>query len=74
MWRNGPFNVQRWAERGFLSALGVLRQTAPAADEQASAYLARVRAAVRALRGSGPDDDDEAWYDSALDEACNAIG
>lgn len=73
LWQHGPFNVQRWAERAFNSAVAVLRQEEPADDEDVSSYLSRVAAQVRSMRDSGPDADDEAWFSGAIDEACSLI-
>ena len=72
-WHNGPFNVQRWVERGYNSALGVLRQNSPEKGESARSYLSRMSEAVRELRELGPDADDEAWYSSAVDDAAFTI-
>src|SRR5262245_35911251 len=72
-WQNGPFNVQRWVERAFNSAVAVVRQENPASGEDISKYLSRVAAQVRSMRDNGPDDDDEAWFTSAIDEACSLI-
>lgn len=73
-WANGPYNVQRWVERGYLTAISLVQSTTPAAGESADAYFARVRDAVRAMRDDGPDEDDESWFAGAIDEAVRLIG
>jgi hypothetical protein len=71
-WQNGPYNVKRWVARGFGAALAELK-VEPADGETAEQYARRISDKVRAWRGNGPDEDDESWYDSAIDEAAIAI-
>ena len=72
-WQNGPHNVQRWVERGYLSAIAMVKQTPPAAGESSDSYLSRVSSLVRATRDDGPDDDDEGWYSGAIDDAASVV-
>jgi len=72
-WTNGPYNVQRWVERGYNAAISVLTNNEPQPGDDRTAYLERMSAAVREMRDLGPDADDEAWYSSAIDEACALI-
>ncbi len=73
-WANGPHNVQRWVERGYLTAIAIVQGTPPTANESPAAYFARLREEVRAVRDDGPDDDDEGWFSGAIDEATRQIG
>ena len=73
-WANGPHNVQRWVERGYLSAIAIVQATPPSEDESPDAYFARVREKVRSIRDDGPDEDDESWFAGAIDEAVRLIG
>lgn len=72
-WDNGPFNVQRWVERGYNAAIAVLTSHEPHPGEDPAAYLERMSAAVQELRDLGPDADDESWYAGAIDEASALI-
>lgn len=72
-WQNGPYNVQSWVERGYNVAISVLTNNEPHPGEDRKQYLSRMSAAVREMRDFGPDADDEAWYSSAIDEACALI-
>ncbi len=69
MWRSGLSTPQRWRQRGFHSAIGILEHNPPAADEGVESYFGRIAAQVHEQRGAGPDLDDEGWYDTAIDEA-----
>ena len=72
-WRNGPFNVQRWVQRGYIRAESLVRENDPRPGETAAVYLTRMSGLVYAERDNGPDADDEAWFASAIDEACMLI-
>jgi len=72
-WQNGPFNVQRWAERAFHLAIGRVKETEPNAGETPKGYLGRIAEKVSSSRDDGPDEDDEGWFSSAIDEACTII-
>ena len=71
-WQNGPYNVKRWVARGFGAALAELK-VEPDWEETAEHYVTRVSQKVRGWRGNGPDEDDESWFDRAIDEAAIAI-
>ena len=72
-WQNGPYNVQRWVERGYNSAIDTVQQTAPAAGEAPADYIDRLAAKVYSSREYGPDADDEGWFSGAIDDACSII-
>ena len=72
-WNHGRGNVQAWVMIGHDVALQWLRAVSPLPGEAAQAYLDRVAASVRAARGKGPPEDDESWFDGAIDEAARII-
>jgi hypothetical protein len=72
-WHSGLSTPQRWRQRGFHSALGILAHDPPTPSDSQQTYFARIDARVRDLRGEGPDLDDEGWYDTAIDEACSVL-
>src|SRR5262249_36199774 len=71
-WQNGPYNVQRWVERGYNSAINTVQQTAPTPGETPADYVDRLAAKVYSSREYGPDDD-EGWFSGAIDDACSII-
>jgi len=71
--RGGP-NVKRWAERGFHSAAAVVRNLAAEPGESLESWMTRASAELQRTRDLGPDDDDEAWFASAVDEARRILG
>ena len=72
-WTHGMQTPQRWAQRAYQAAISVMRDSAPRDGDTVDSYLARMRAEVAGYRGYGPDLDDEAWYDSAIEDACSTI-
>jgi hypothetical protein len=72
-WNHGRHSPMRWVSRAFYAAVTIVSTSKPAANENVREYMTRLSNAVRAKRGDGSDDDDEAWYDSAIDEACSII-
>ncbi len=73
MWRDGDDRPQRWVRQALVAARGVVAGHAVGDDETLDQYLSAMTKLVRGLRGTGPDRDDESWYDSAIDEACRVI-
>lgn len=72
-WNHGRGNAQAWVATGYDVAMQWVRAVAPLPGEPAQAYLDRVAAHVRQARGRGPDEDDESWFDGAIDEAARII-
>lgn len=72
-WNAGRHTPMRWVARAYFAAIRTVRESPPVANENSRDYFARVGSAVRARRDDGPDDDDEAWFASAIDEACMII-
>lgn len=72
-WTSGRHTPMKWAASAFSAATRIVRDSPPAPDESARDYFARMSSAVRARRDDGPDLDDEAWFSSAIDEACVVI-
>lgn len=72
-WDHGRGNVQAWVCIAHGVAQQWLHAVAPAPGEPAEMYLARVAGHVRQARGKGPPEDDESWFDGAIDEAARII-
>jgi hypothetical protein len=72
-WQNGLYNVQRWVECGYNSAINTVQETAPTAGETPADYIDRLAAKVYGSREYGPDADDEGWFSGAIDDACSII-
>lgn len=72
-WNHGRGNVQAWVSIAHDVAMQWLRAVSPLPGEPAQVYLDRVAANVRAARGKGPPEDDESWFDGAIDEAARII-
>lgn len=72
-WNHGRGNVQAWVSLAHDVAMQWLRAVSPLPGERAQAYLDRVAANVRSARGKGPPEDDESWFDGAIDEAARII-
>lgn len=72
-WTAGRHTPMRWVARAYFAAIRIVRESPPATNENARDYFVRMGDAVRARRDDGPDDDDEAWFAGAIDEACMII-
>jgi hypothetical protein len=72
-WEHGRGNVQGWVAAAYSVAGQWLEHLVPQPGEPARTYLGRVAASVRQARGKGPAEDDESWFDGAIDEAARII-
>ena len=72
-WNHGRGNAQGWLSIAYDVALQWVRAVSPAPGEPVQAYLDRLAGHVRAARGKGPPEDDESWFDGAIDEAARII-
>lgn len=72
-WDHGRGNVQTWVSIAYGVAQQWVHAVAPGPGEPVQRYLERVAGHVRQARGKGPPEDNEGWFDGAIDEAARII-